>query len=253
LNAKGIDCSGMTDQTLQHIADGASQRLNKESGGGYQTVGSPIIGTCTDCLEYFNTLGLSQNYFSSYLNKVAPFAERIEVNGPGQKAGFIPWTGSTSSKLSDADVKTYGVAMLVIKAKDDAIHTYWASNGSPGDTEPAPPSKIGTMNMVKTYYTEVYKNNTIVSKTADGTFCEPNCVPSISIDEENAEYKLEKWSINGTYNPSITYANFPSGTRMGTTPQVVNLKTPEKTVYVLLKRVITEEIEDKDYNYLLKQ
>lgn len=95
--------------------------------------GESVIGTVSDCLRYESAMKESfqtsypfvsicnYNLFRDYLNKVAPFAERIGVGGAGQRAGFRPWTGSVGGHISTSDVYDYGVAMLVISALEDDV------------------------------------------------------------------------------------------------------------------------------------
>lgn len=52
---------------------------------------------------------------------IACYAERIGSGGAGEKAGFAPWMGTAGTVLSTAQVKNYGVAMLVISALDDDL------------------------------------------------------------------------------------------------------------------------------------
>ena len=47
--------------------------------------------------------------------------------------------------------RTNALGILLIDPNDVSIHTYWASNGSPGLEEPADPPKDGIYNMVKVY------------------------------------------------------------------------------------------------------
>lgn len=92
-----------------------------------------IIGTVRDCLDYYSVAKSvastsnpyinvkDSNLFSRYLNNIACYAERIGSGGAGEKAGFAPWTGTAGTVLSTAQVKNYGVAMLVISALDDDL------------------------------------------------------------------------------------------------------------------------------------
>lgn len=94
---------------------------------------NPFIGTVRDCLDYYSVAKAyasssntfisikDSNLFSTYLNNVACYAERIGSGSAGEKAGFMPWGGSAGTKLSNAQVKNYGVAMLVISALDDDL------------------------------------------------------------------------------------------------------------------------------------
>lgn len=103
-----------------------------QSGTEYKALfGVPFVGTVRDCLGYFSEAKADAesthpfikvanvNYYTKYLNKIACFAERIGVGSAGQRAGFLPYTGSVDVFLSDAEVNTYGVGMLVISSLDD--------------------------------------------------------------------------------------------------------------------------------------
>ena len=94
---------------------------------------NPIIGTVRDCLDYYSVVKnvasssnafitiKDSNLFSTYLNNVVCYAERIGSGSAGERAGFIPWTGTAGTRLSNAEVRRYGVGMLVISALDDDI------------------------------------------------------------------------------------------------------------------------------------
>lgn len=149
--------------------------------------------------------------------------------------------------------QNFGYGMLAFRIKDDAIHTYWSPNGSPGDPEPPTPPKDGIYNIVKCYYTE---NKATGEKTADGTFATLNCCSSISVDNEEEEYRLESWATSGTLDTGATFETAPkSGPQSGTTAKLIKLSKEkgEKTVYVILKKIEDEEPEDMDYNYKLTE
>lgn len=161
-------------------------------------------------------------------------------------------------KRTNAEMNTFSVGngMGIVWNEDSMIHTYWKPNGSPGDPEPSDPPKDGVFNIVKSYYTDI---NNGASYTNDGTFFTPNCTNTISIDDE-PEYKIVSWKVTNVYNngvqstdgSSITW-NPPGGaTQSGTSSQMVELKTPEKCLYVLLKREETEE-EEIEGNYIISE
>ena len=115
-------------------ADGPAQYYydQAQKGTEYKALfGVPFVGTVRDCLGYFSEAKADAesthpfikvanvNYYTKYLNKIACFAERIGVGSAGQRAGFLPYTGSVDVFLSDAEVNTYGVGMLVISSLDD--------------------------------------------------------------------------------------------------------------------------------------
>lgn len=64
--------NGMIMQVMDDL-NAKLEEYYKSSGAGFQTVGSPIVGTCTDCLNYFDAVVsqyTTKNYFSSYLNSI---------------------------------------------------------------------------------------------------------------------------------------------------------------------------------------
>lgn len=215
-----------------------------ESGGEREYTSPPLIGTVPNLIKYKN----GSTVFDSYLNKVAPHAEKIQKS----EAGFTVYSGGIG-KISDSEVGQYGVAMLIIHCKDEgSIHTYWQPHGSPGDPEPAPPNKIGKYNIVKGYYEE---NLTTGEKISLGVYETEGCIPSISIDGE-PEFELVDWRTSTTHTLGVDPTNWnppSSHIQQGTTPKVIQLKAPEKTVYVLLRRVTEEEQEEQEYNYIIKQ
>lgn len=198
--------AAIPDGMIMQVMDDLNAKLDeyyKSSGAGFQTVGSPIVGTCTDCLNYFDAVVsqyTSKNYFSSYLNSIAPFAERITKGGAGEKAGFIPWTASSSGKLTNDEVRTYGVAMMVITAKRDGQTT--CDEPLQPAPHPAPLESQGKTQIVKNYRTLLPDN----TYTEDGCHTRTNVSNKIIIEEEE-EYKVVGWvTTNATTHPiaSIT-------------------------------------------------
>lgn len=225
--------------------------LKEQNAGVREFVSEPLIGTVPNLIQYKN----GSTVFDSYTNKVAPHDEKIETS----EAGFVAYTGGGGdTKLSDAEVQSYGVAMLIIHCKgNNAIHTYWSANGSPGKPEPAAPNKIGTYNIVKAYYTKYMKNGSLDHEEADGTYVEPNCIPSISVDDEPDEYHLEYWVTGSDYVPSSKYSDIlvRTGPQSGKGASLIKLSTErnEKTVYVVLVRIKNDVPPEQDYNYLMTQ
>lgn len=131
----------------------------------------PLIGTVPNLITYKK----GNTVFDSYTNKVAPHSEKIKVN----EAGFTAYTGTGA--LSDSEVQSYGVAMLIIHCKSDAIHTYWEPHGSPGNPEPRIPNKTGTCNIVKGYYKE---NLTTGAKQSLGVYYELDVTSNIIVSGE---------------------------------------------------------------------
>lgn len=196
-------------------------------------------------------------------NAVAPDSAFLYSDWPGLPAS--PTVHATSKYSDGGRIPSalvgdsgLGYGMIAVRLKDDAIHTYWEPNGSPGQEEPAIPNKTGIYNMVKVYYTKYMKNGVIEREEQDGSpYVEPNCVPTISVDDEPNEYHLEHWSTNTDLNTSIGYADVRSmhGPQSGDGAKIVKLSKEErneKTVYVVLVR-IKDEQEPEDYNYLMTQ
>ena len=142
------------------------------SGGNRTFTSDPLIGTVPNLIQYKN----GSKVFDSYTNKVAPHAEKIRVS----EAGFTAYPSSGPNQLTDSEVQSYGVAMLIIHCKNDAIHTY---NGvdSPGPPEPRLPGKTGTCNIVKGYYKE---NLTTGAKESLGVYSELDVTSNIIVSSE---------------------------------------------------------------------
>ena len=247
------------DALIQLLTEKAFNKLKTElansgaTGGTYEKKGIPFIGTVPNIVDYRISLGIGeQNLFSGYTHNNVPFAEKILPGSAGEQAGFTAWTGSTSSNLTDAQIHQYGVAMFVIKAMDDAIHTYWPSNGSPGDPEPSLPNKTGKCNIVKCYYNE---NLTTHVKTDLGTFTRKDCTNKIIISGEPG-FELVEWRVTNqtdlSHN-SLTWSPPGSTSQSGKLGKTVTLKEPETCVYVLLRKVEEEEVEEEEYNYIMKE
>lgn len=149
------------------LADGA------QGGGGRTFTSDPLIGTVPNLIQYKN----GSKVFDSYTNKVAPHAEKIRVS----EAGFTAYPSSGPNQLTDSEVQSYGVAMLIIHCKNDAIHSYWEPNGSPGNPEPRLPGKTGTCNIVKGYYKE---NLTTGAKESLGVYSELDVTSNIIVSSE---------------------------------------------------------------------
>lgn len=157
-----------------------------------------------------------------------------------------------------------GWGIGVVWNEQEAIHTYWSDNGSPGKPEPPGEKKKGDCNMVKSYYIEYQDANGNVQKLENkGTFYEKECTNVISIDDE-PEYQLVKWKIGtGAANTGIVATNGsrvtwnpPRATQQGTTPQIKTLEGDETTVYVLLKKVEQLKVTPSatpEANYVLSE
>jgi hypothetical protein len=165
-----------SDELIYILANQAYERalakLQAGNLGSNRTFTSPpLIGTVPNLITYKK----GNTVFDSYTNKVAPHSEKIKVN----EAGFTAYTGTGA--LSDSEVQSYGVAMLIIHCKSDAIHTYWEPHGSPGNPEPRIPGKTGTCNIVKGYYKE---NLTTGAKQSLGVYYELDVTSNIIVSGE---------------------------------------------------------------------
>lgn len=161
-------------ELIDILAEQAAERILAQlasQGSGRTFTSDPLIGTVPNLITYKK----GNTVFDSYTNKVAPHSEKIKVN----EAGFTAYTGTGA--LSDSEVQSYGVAMLIIHCKSDAIHTYWEPHGSPGNPEPRIPNKTGTCNIVKGYYKE---NLTTGAKQSLGVYYELDVTSNIIVSGE---------------------------------------------------------------------
>lgn len=217
-------------ELIDILAEAAAERILAQlasQGTGRTFTSDPLIGTVPNLITYKN----GNTVFDSYTNKVAPHSEKIKVN----EAGFTAYTGtgSGSGRLSDSEVQSYGVAMLIIHCKSDAIHTYWQPHGSPGNPEPRIPGKTGTCNIVKGYYKE---NLTTGAKQSLGVYSELDVTSNIIVSGE-PNFELVEWRVTTTTSTTVNpIAWNPPGTtsQQGKTGATLSLKDPEDCVYVLL-------------------
>ncbi len=210
--------------SMAYIKAGAQLAGNIGNAGTNRTFTSPpLIGTVPNLIAYKN----GNTVFDSYTNKVAPHSEKIKVN----EAGFTAYTGTGA--LSDSEVQSYGVAMLIIHCKSDAIHTYWEPHGSPGNPEPRIPNKTGTCNIVKGYYKE---NLTTGAKQSLGVYYELDVTSNIIVSGEPT-FELVEWRVTTATSTGVNpIAWNPPGTtsQQGKAGATLSLKDPEDCVYVLL-------------------
>lgn len=198
-------------------------QLGGNAGTNRTFTSPPLIGTVPNLITYKK----GNTVFDSYTNKVAPHSEKIKVN----EAGFTAYTGTGA--LSDAEVQSYGVAMLIIHCKSDAIHTYWEPHGSPGNPEPRIPGKTGTCNIVKGYYKE---NLTTGAKQSLGVYYELDVTSNIIVSGEPT-FELVEWRVTTATSTGVNpIAWNPPGTtsQQGKAGATLSLKDPEDCVYVLL-------------------
>lgn len=215
-----------SDELIYILANQAYERalakLQAGNLGSNRTFTSPpLIGTVPNLITYKK----GNTVFDSYTNKVAPHSEKIKVN----EAGFTAYTGTGA--LSDSEVQSYGVAMLIIHCKSDAIHTYWEV--SPGDPEPRIPNKTGTCNIVKGYYKE---NLTTGAKQSLGVYYELDVTSNIIVSGEPT-FELVEWRVTTATSTGVNpIAWNPPGTtsQQGKAGATLSLKDPEDCVYVLL-------------------
>lgn len=218
-----------------------------QGAGAREMLGSPVIGTVPNVLAYdqWNT-----TVFDSYLNRGIPHAEKVHYT----EAGFEAWTGGMVT-LTDAQVNQYGVAMLLIHCRDDA-QTTCDEPQIPNPHNP-PDESDGTKRIIKNYRT---RNLTTNELTEDGnTFTIEQVSADILIEDEDT-YTVVGWATSSgtSFIPSPTWES--SITSTGTLTQkglssgsVKLAEEDEKTLYVLLEKPESEEVEELDYNYLMTQ
>lgn len=244
--------NAVKDTLVAEIKDAYYAKYPKGSSSGErQMLDTPFIGTVPNLVEVKTKYSPEPQVFDSYLNKVACFAEQIQSGQAGEKAGFIPWTGSTTSKISNSDVFNYGVAMMVISATNPLQTT--ADESQIPTPHPAPVESTGTFSIIKNYRTKDTTTNTL---TDDGCFTTSNLSNQITIENER-DYQVVGWRITDSTSTSVSSINWnPPGSvqTQGTTPTSVTIETPYKTLYLLLEK--TEDPppqEPQDYNYKLTQ
>jgi len=220
-----------------------------EVGAGARTfVGPPLIGTVPNLIDFKNSTDPSMIVFDSYLNKVAPLAERIEYD----EAGFITYTGSTSNKLPDSSILgNNGVAMLIIHANSQ-MQTTCNEPSIPSPHEP-PKESEGKVTIVKSYRTKD-PTGTLID---DGTYSTPDLGTQILIENEQV-YQVIGWKTSTTTNTGISSLSWESSVpssvvQQGTTPKSVTLEPTETCLYVLLEKVEDPEVEEMEWNYHLTQ
>ena len=191
--------------------------VGSTSSGGRQYFGTPILGTLPNVLDYRTTYipECTSNWFASYTNKAAAFAEYITAGKAGERAGFRPWTGSTTEKLTDGQVKEYGVGLMVISAHDnittDATHTWDAENC--GSTPGKAPEYIPTQEVIdssltdpslKCSYTIIKAYRTLNTSTYinDGVYTREDTIGKILIEDEPT-YTVVDWFTTSTPTATV--------------------------------------------------
>lgn len=184
--------------------------LGSTSSGGRQYFGTPILGTLPNVLDYRTTYipECTSNWFASYTNKAAAFAEYITAGKAGERAGFRPWTGSTTEKLTDGQVKEYGVGLMVISAHDnittDATHTWDAENcgSTPGKAPEYIPTP--TTSSLSRSYTIIKAYRTLNTSTYinDGVYTREDTIGKILIEDEPT-YTVVDWFTTSTPTATV--------------------------------------------------
>ena len=244
--------------------------VGSTSSGGRQYFGTPILGTLPNVLDYRTTYipECTSNRFASYTNKAAAFAEYITAGKAGERAGFRPWTGSTTEKLTDGQVKEYGVGLMVISAHDnittDATHTWDAENcgSTPGKAPEYIPTP--TTSSLSRSYTIIKAYRTLNTSTYinDGVYTREDTIGKILIEDEPT-YTVVDWFTTSTptatvglsdatrWNESKSHASImEQGNSSLASP--ITLPSAQKYLYVLLECTHTSS-PPTDANYTLPE
>ena len=264
MNMKGSIIREMTTR----YSNGYVFSVGSTSSGGRQYFGTPILGTLPNVLDYRTTYipECTSNWFASYTNKAAVFAEYITAGKAGERAGFRPWTGSTTEKLTDGQVKEYGVGLMVISAHDnittDATHTWDAENcgSTPGKAPEYIPTP--TTSSLSHSYTIIKAYRTLNTSTYinDGVYTREDTIGKILIEDEPT-YTVVDWFTTSTptatvglsdatrWNESKSHASImEQGNSSLASP--ITLPSAQKYLYVLLECTHTSS-PPTDANYTL--
>lgn len=247
--------------------------VGSTTSGGRQYFGTPILGTLPNVLDYRTTYipECTSNWFASYTNKAAAFAEYITAGKAGERAGFRPWTGSTTEKLTDGQVKEYGVGLMVISAHDnittDATHTWDAENcgSTPGKAPeyiptPTTSSLSRSYTIIKAYRTLNTSTSSTSTYINDGVYTREDTIGKILIEDEPT-YTVVDWFTTSTptatvglsdatrWNESKSHASImEQGNSSLASP--ITLPSAQKYLYVLLECTHTSS-SPTDANYTL--
>ena len=233
----------------QYLENPSSFEIKGEAG--WRTIGnSTLVGTVPNLITYRNNvLQSNTNVFNKFTHKIACFAEYIQPGNIGEQIGFKAWTGGTSSQMTDSDVQTYGVAMMVISAKPAGQTT--CDESQLPQPHKAPVESTGTTTIIKNYRT----------KTGPSQYKDTQCLVTSNLSsqilvETEKDYQVVGWATSSSTStiPSETWP-VPSPINKGTTPTTITLDPDkgEKTLYVLLEKTEVEPEEVKDYNYKLTE
>ncbi len=247
--------------------------VGSTSSGGRQYFGTPILGTLPNVLDYRTSYipECTSNWFASYTNKAAAFAEYITAGKAGERAGFRPWTGSTTEKLTDGQVKEYGVGLMVISAHDnittDVTHTWDAENcgSTPGKAPeyiptPTTSSLSRSYTIIKAYRTLNTSTSSTSTYINDGVYTREDTIGKILIEDEPT-YTVVDWFTTSTptatvglsdatrWNESKSHASImEQGDSSLASP--ITLPSAQKYLYVLLECTHTSS-PPTDANYTL--
>lgn len=265
--------SAVHDAMEARYADSSYSFMASSSSGGRQYFGTPILGTLPNVLDYRTTYipECTSNWFASYTNKAAAFAEYITAGKAGERAGFRPWTGSTTEKLTDGQVKEYGVGLMVISAHDnittDATHTWDAENcgSTPGKAPeyiptPTTSSLSRSYTIIKAYRTLNTSTTSTSTYINDGVYTREDTIGKILIEDEPT-YTVVDWFTTSTptatvglsdatrWNESKSHASImEQGNSSLASP--ITLPSAQKYLYVLLECTHTSS-PPTDANYTL--
>lgn len=209
--------------------------------GGRTYYGTPVIGTPANLLKYdiWNT-----TVFDSYLNNVAPHAEKIAKS----EAGFTAYPGSGT--ISNKEVSDYGVAMMIVHCADLAQTT---CDETQGDTPHNPPKESeGEVTIIKSYREKNPTTGTYIDK---GTHHLNKLSPNITIEDEPT-YKVVGWKTSTSGNTGISSLTWESDVpsiigQTGTTATSVTLPATQKYLYVLLEK--SGVVAPVTANYIIPQ
>lgn len=265
--------SAVRDAMEARYADSSYSFMASSSSGGRQYFGTPILGTLPNVLDYRTTYipECTSNWFASYTNKAAAFAEYITAGKAGERAGFRPWTGSTTEKLTDGQVKEYGVGLMVISAHDnittDATHTWDVENcgSTPGKAPeyiptPTTSSLSRSYTIIKAYRTLNTSTSSTSTYINDGVYTREDTIGKILIEDEPT-YTVVDWFTTSTptatvglsdatrWNESKSHASImEQGNSSLASP--ITLPSAQKYLYVLLECTHTSS-PPTDANYTL--
>lgn len=245
-----LEYPGLTPESAKAIAEAINAINQLKAQSGYETKGSPIIGTIVNCIDYYNnTISPMGNYFKRYTHGIAAFTMRVDRN----IAGFQMYTGavSASTRFTDGQIQSYGLGTAVFRCVDASQTTYDESQGE----TPAPPAdeSDGKFTIIKSYRKKIGETK----YEDEGTFHIKEVAPEITIENEKS-HKVVEWRISTTENTGISSLTWessvpPSVSDTGKNPTTVKLKDPEKVLYVLLERTEEEPPEPADHHYLISE